>query len=229
MVCELYLNKACFLFFKALNDVLLLIGKKSQSFSWPSGSCPLALLPESRLGWRDCVRGMLPLPAAPPLPPPPSHLPSSPGWVLLILPSSDSGSNITSLRRPFLTPCERFPKQVHTLSCASVLHCVPAPWPLPTALTILYVLCSRVLTTMLHKYLWRYEPFALLVLKFMVLGTSLVVHWLRLCALNAGSLGLIPSQGTRSCLLQLKDHARHHEGQRPCMPQLRPGTAKYNN
>ena len=29
-------------------------------------------------------------------------------------------------------------------------------------------------------------------------GTSLVVQWLRLCALNAGSLGSIPGQGTRS-------------------------------
>ena len=29
-------------------------------------------------------------------------------------------------------------------------------------------------------------------------GTSLVVHWLRLRAPNAGGLGLIPGQGTRS-------------------------------
>ena len=39
-------------------------------------------------------------------------------------------------------------------------------------------------------------------------GTSLVVQWLRLCTSNPGVPGLIPSQGTRSC-----------------MPQLRPGTA----
>ena len=38
----------------------------------------------------------------------------------------------------------------------------------------------------------------------MVLRTSLVVQWLRLCALNAGGLGLIPGQGTRSHMLQLK-------------------------
>ena len=30
------------------------------------------------------------------------------------------------------------------------------------------------------------------------LGTSLVVQWLRLCAPNAGVLGLITGQGTRS-------------------------------
>ena len=41
------------------------------------------------------------------------------------------------------------------------------------------------------------------------LGTSLVVQGLRLGAPNAGGLGLIPGQGTRSRMLQ-----------------LRPGTAK---
>ena len=35
-------------------------------------------------------------------------------------------------------------------------------------------------------------------------GTSLVVQWLRLCAYNAGSPGLSPGLGTRSCMLQLK-------------------------
>lgn len=32
----------------------------------------------------------------------------------------------------------------------------------------------------------------------------IVVQWLRLCALNAGGLGLIPGQGTRSHMPQLK-------------------------
>ena len=36
-------------------------------------------------------------------------------------------------------------------------------------------------------------------------GTSLVVQWLRLHAANAGGLGLIPGQGTRSHMLQLKN------------------------
>ena len=36
------------------------------------------------------------------------------------------------------------------------------------------------------------------------LGTSLVVQWLRLQAPNAGGLGLIPGQGTRSHMPQLK-------------------------
>ena len=36
------------------------------------------------------------------------------------------------------------------------------------------------------------------------LGTSLVVQWLRLSAPNAGGLGSIPDQGTRSRMPQLK-------------------------
>ena len=36
-------------------------------------------------------------------------------------------------------------------------------------------------------------------------GTSLVVHWLRLRALNTGGLNQIPGQGTRSHTPQLKD------------------------
>ena len=36
------------------------------------------------------------------------------------------------------------------------------------------------------------------------MGTSLVVQWLRLHAPNTGGLGSIPSQGTRSYMLQLK-------------------------
>ena len=47
-------------------------------------------------------------------------------------------------------------------------------------------------------------------------GTSLVVQWLRLQAPNAGGLGLIPGQGTRSHTPQLRVR----------MPQLRSGTAK---
>ena len=36
------------------------------------------------------------------------------------------------------------------------------------------------------------------------LETSLVVQWLRLCTPNAGGLGLIPVQGNRFPMLQLK-------------------------
>ena len=49
-------------------------------------------------------------------------------------------------------------------------------------------------------------------------GTYMVVQWLRLCAPNAGCLGSIPGQGTRSQMLQL----------RAGMPQLKilPTTTK---
>ena len=45
-----------------------------------------------------------------------------------------------------------------------------------------------------------------------------MVQGLGLCALNAGGAGLIPGQGSRSHMLQL----------RVCMPQLRPGIAIIN-
>ena len=40
--------------------------------------------------------------------------------------------------------------------------------------------------------------------EFSPVGTSLMVQWLRLCAPNAGGLGSIPGQGTRSHMPQLK-------------------------
>ena len=80
---------------------------------------------------------------------------------------------------------------------------------------------------MKHEYLEHVagtEP-----LKAHVLGTSLVVQWLRLCTPNAA--GLIPGQGTRSHKLQLRVHMLqlkipHAATKRSHMPQLRPGTAK---
>ena len=48
-------------------------------------------------------------------------------------------------------------------------------------------------------------------------GTSLLVQWLRLSALNAGGPGSIPGQGTRSHNATAK---RFH------VPQLRPHAAK---
>ena len=50
-----------------------------------------------------------------------------------------------------------------------------------------------------------------------------MVQWLTLCAPNAGGLGLIPGQGTRSHILQLKVHMPHWKSQ---VLQLRPGAAK---
>ena len=49
---------------------------------------------------------------------------------------------------------------------------------------------------------WRKPRFFLV--KDGINGTSLVVWWLRLWALDAGGLGLIPGQGTSSLMLQLR-------------------------
>ena len=48
------------------------------------------------------------------------------------------------------------------------------------------------------------------------MGTSLVVQWLGLQAVNAGRLGSIPGQGTRSHMKQPRVH----------LPQLRPGKSR---
>ena len=42
--------------------------------------------------------------------------------------------------------------------------------------------------------------------KYVILGISLGVQWLRLSSPSAGGPGLIPGQGTRSHLLQLRIH-----------------------
>ena len=56
------------------------------------------------------------------------------------------------------------------------------------------------------------------------LNNNLVVQWLRLHTPSTGGLGLIPGQGTRSHVPQLKiPHAATKiKDQRSCMPQLRP-------
>ena len=57
-------------------------------------------------------------------------------------------------------------------------------------------------------------------------GTSLVVHWLRLCTPSARGLGLIRPlvmelDPTKSSNAAIKDPECCKEDQRPCMPQLR--------
>ena len=56
--------------------------------------------------------------------------------------------------------------------------------------------------------------------------TSLIVQWLRLPTPDAGGLGSIPGQGTRSHTLWLSSHTRQ---QKSCVLQLRPGAAKKLN
>ena len=67
-----------------------------------------------------------------------------------------------------------------------------------------------------------------LTLKWLV-GTSLVVQWLRLQASNAEDVGSIPSQGTKIPHSgATKSHAATTEPPCPgaCMLQMRPDTAK---
>ena len=52
-------------------------------------------------------------------------------------------------------------------------------------------------------------------------GTFLVVQWLRIHTPNAGGLGLIPDQGARSPMLQVRAHTPLLKY--PCMSKLRPG------
>ena len=62
-------------------------------------------------------------------------------------------------------------------------------------------------------------------------GTFLVVQWLRLWVHNAGGLGLVRSQGTRSFVVQLRSHMmqlkKKKKGSK--VSHLRPGAAKMNN
>ena len=57
----------------------------------------------------------------------------------------------------------------------------------------------------------------------MTLGTSLIAQWLRPHAPNAGGLGLVPGQRTRSHMAQLKILYA------AISKQLRPASAKYTN
>ena len=62
-------------------------------------------------------------------------------------------------------------------------------------------------------------------------GVSLVVQWLRFCGPNAEGSGLIPGEGTTSCVTQLRAQMpqikrNQMQQQRACVTQLRHGTAK---
>ena len=56
----------------------------------------------------------------------------------------------------------------------------------------------------LNWVLWLWGSHKAAVISRLNWGTSLVVQWLRLHALNAGGPGSIPGQGTRSLMPQLK-------------------------
>ena len=98
-------------------------------------------------------------------------------------------------------------------------ECEPTPPPISTgSLHLLFPLClysflqkSRAITFSPTSCLYsnislsvRSSLTSLLEVAVVTLGTSLVVQWLSFCACNIGALGLIPGQGTRSHMPQLK-------------------------
>ena len=63
--------------------------------------------------------------------------------------------------------------------------------------------------TTIHRLGKRKQNKIPMLLKGKYFGTSLVVQWLRLCTLEAGPPGLIPGQGTRSHMPQLRVQMPH--------------------
>ena len=57
---------------------------------------------------------------------------------------------------------------------------------------------------LLKPGLENFEHYFISMWEEVILGISLVVQWLRLCAPNAGGSGLIPGQETRSCIPRLR-------------------------
>ena len=87
--------------------------------------------------------------------------------------------------------------------------CLPVDCRLPAAENRQVIQKKRI---PLHSGLWALPGGHLF--ENSITGTSLVVQWLRRHTPSAGGTGLIPGQGTKSLMPQLK------------MPQLRPGAAK---
>ena len=158
---------------------------------FPSGGCPqeapfLSLPPLHSLPWRvrassacsPMSEWMLPHPQPRPSPPGPRPL-SEASYLTSSLGDHECTSystvNLNSGEVCLLPLDPRMHQPVHTLGSHRLL--------------ILPRLCQVLRLRVSFKAL---------------LGTSLVVQWPRLHAPNAAGPGLIPGQGTRSCMLQLK-------------------------
>ena len=77
------------------------------------------------------------------------------------------------------------------------------PWNQPSTPTSVHILCPNIPH---HGCCPTSFPHQEAATEMARVGTSLVVQWLRLWAPNAGSLGLITGQGTRSHMLQGRVH-----------------------
>ena len=66
------------------------------------------------------------------------------------------------------------------------------------------MIVGMVIYIVIKSYTLTINIWSLLYENYIPIGTSLLVQWLKLHAPNAGGSGLIPSQGTRSHMPQLK-------------------------
>ena len=107
--------------------------------------------------------------------------------------SESQTSKLLCAPRPHFMRFHHSPYQIVLDLVVSVYFCIPLPLPLLTKL-----INMRAENTYLKSGFFVCVFFFLKAL----LRTSLVVHWLRLCAPNVGDTGSIPGQGTRSHSLQ---------------------------
>ena len=54
--------------------------------------------------------------------------------------------------------------------------------------------------------------------KKVVIGTSMVIQWLRLCASTAGGVGSIPGQGPEILLAMWRENKTKQQGNLCCVP-----------
>lgn len=92
------------------------------------------------------------------------------------------------------------------------------PFPLLSLLTLVYPLLA------ISIFVQSINQDNLL-FKISILGTSLMVQWIRCWAPNAGNSGSIPSQETRPHM-QLIDPVCCNGDRRSCVPPPRPGAAE---
>ena len=123
--------------------------------------------------------------------------PKGTGWIEGRYQFSETSESQTSkllcAPRPHFMRFHHSPYQIVLDLVVSVYFCIPLPLPLLTKL-----INMRAENTYLKSGFFVCVFFFLKAL----LRTSLVVHWLRLCAPNVGDTGSIPGQGTRSHSLQ---------------------------
>ena len=111
--------------------------------------------------------------------------------------------------RSFLK-CHPFREDFPDQSQNNSINCTPVPSPCHAFLQSICIIWHM-------KYLLVFLFTACFPQKCKLQGTSLLVQWVRLCAPNAGGPGLIPGQGTRSCM-HATTKSLHAATKIPCAP-----------